>query len=451
MEEIHSTPAKPRKVGGFALKWSTGAISITSAAVYLTYIQYFCTNVVKMDTVLVGILIMASKIFDGITDVLVGFIVDKTHSKLGKGRPYNLSIVAVWGFMIALFSMPDMSQTWKAVYVVTGFTLITSVFSTLFLGSESVYLRRSTDDAQARTKILAISGAVGSLFIISLSIALPILVGLAQDTVRGWSIITTCLGIPLIAIGLIRFFTIKEKPDTVEEEKIARDTTVRESVSMLFRNKYIFLIGVVLLINSLSNNLTVMNTYYFKDIVGNINLASAVSAVALLSPLVVAFFPGLSKRLGTTGLVRIGMMCGVLSTVVRLIGKTNIPLLIVGNLLFTLSLLPMQALLNVFVIDCMQYTQYQSGKRIDGVVASVTNFCGKIGIALASGIIGVVMGKAGYDGSLAQQSASALNSIIFLYAILPGVLSLLSLLILHFYKLEKQMPKIREAIGEPPQ
>ena len=105
-------------------------------------LTYYCTDMLGMGATLVGTLLLASKIFDGVTDLFVGFIIDATHTKWGKARPYEIFIVFVWGLTVLLFSAPEMSTTGKAIFVFVLYTLINSVCATFLNGGDAVYLAR---------------------------------------------------------------------------------------------------------------------------------------------------------------------------------------------------------------------------------------------------------------------------------------------------------------------
>ena len=73
--------------------WSGRAISIAVNVIVLMQITFYCTNILAMSPVLVGTLLMASKIFDGVTDIFAGVLIDKTKTRWGKARPYEFSIL----------------------------------------------------------------------------------------------------------------------------------------------------------------------------------------------------------------------------------------------------------------------------------------------------------------------------------------------------------------------
>lgn len=72
------------------LCWPTSTLSYAVGSVLMGYVTFYATDVMGISAVAAGMIFMISKIFDGVTDVIAGFLIDKTHTRFGKGRPYAL-------------------------------------------------------------------------------------------------------------------------------------------------------------------------------------------------------------------------------------------------------------------------------------------------------------------------------------------------------------------------
>ena len=101
-------------------------------------------------------------------------------------------------------------------------------------------------------------------------------------------------------------------------------------------------------------------------------------------------------------------------------------------------------MINTYLIDCMDYGEWKTGIRIEGLVASVVNFANKLGGSIASGLIGVVMGMAGYKGELEVQSASANAAITGLYNLLPLFLYIIFLVLAIMSPVDKVRSQMTE-------
>lgn len=100
--------------------WGSREVSETANVLLLGYMMFYCTNTLGLNAGIVGILLAVSKVIDGFTDVVVGYIVDKTHTRLGKGRPYELCIFGTWICTFLMYSCPEgLEDTIKYVWVLS--------------------------------------------------------------------------------------------------------------------------------------------------------------------------------------------------------------------------------------------------------------------------------------------------------------------------------------------
>ena len=86
--------------------------------------------------------------------------------------------------------------------------------------------------------------------------------------------------------------------------------------------------------------------------------------------------------------------------------------------------------------------------RLEGSLSAINGFATKLGAGLGAGLLGILLGLAGYDGTAAVQTASAINMVRMLYSLIPAALYILVYLAFHLYKLDKLMPEIRRTNEE---
>lgn len=204
----------------------------------------------------------------------------------------------------------------------------------------------------------------------------------------------------------------------------------------LFKNKYAFIVVGLMLLTFLVNNMNAATTYYFKYIVGNIGLQSLVSMTGMISLVGLMIFPVLSKKIGTTKILQYFTIIGLIGIIIRTIGGTSMATLLIGSLFFGLATVPISVMINTYLIDCMDYGEWKTGIRVEGLIASIANFAGKVGSAIASGLIGLIMGMAGYDGTLEVQSTSANTAIVISYNIVPLILFVIMLVLAFLYRID---------------
>ena len=118
-------------------------------------------------------------------------------------------------------------------------------------------------------------------------------------------------------------------------------------------------------------------------------------------------------------------------------------ILVIGNLLATLSILPLSYFAGLLVIDIMDYHECKTHKRVEAVFASIYGLSSKLGGGLASGLVGLIMGMSGFDGMAATQTDSALNTIVALYGWVPAILMGITAVLMFFFDLEKKLPQMK--------
>lgn len=438
-------PSDPEATGlppAFSLRFASRGISLALVIVISMQLTFYSTDVLGLDAALVGILFLAARVFDGFTDLVFGFIIDRTKTRWGKARPYELFIVPTWLLVVAVFSTPDMAPAWQAAYIFVTYVLITAVCSTFLNLSEATYLRRSLRGEVRYAKVLARQSVIIMLISAIGSMALPQLIVAWGSQPGGWTMISLVYAVPMVLIGLVRMFTVKELPD-LEEEQVVAAPRVGESVRALAKNKYIFIIGaLVLLANIIYNMGGTVGTYYFKYILGDIGLLTVVSAVGLVAPLILLLFPMAVRSIGAMNFVKIGLIAAIVGYGLVFALPRVFVAVLVGQLLGSIGVTVITMMVGYFVIECMTYGEWRTGKKVEAVTNSVTSFFSKIGSALAAGGVGLILSAVGYNGLSPTQTPAAESAIISLYSIIPAVLAAAMLVLVFFYRLDKHIGHI---------
>ena len=189
--------------------------------------------------------------------------------------------------------------------------------------------------------------------------------------------------------------------------------------------------------------------YYTKYILGNENLVGIMGAVGLI-PVFVGFalvgpmirFFGLSKT------AKVAFLIGIAASIVRVFTPYSFMSALIGGAFITFSTIPMMAVGGVLVNNTIEYGEWKYGKRIVGMTNSASGFGSKIGSGLGAAMIGWFLALGGYDGTLAVQSQTATNMILFICVYLPAILLVVMYLILRKYDLDEKYPQIVKELEE---
>lgn len=194
----------------FNLAWTSRGIAAGVNAVLMMNLTFYCTDMLGLSATVVGLFFVLSKVIDAITDLAAGVIIDKTHSKLGKARPYEVFIIFQWLFTILMFSAPNLSETGKYIWVFILYILINAVCTTMLGAADSVYMSRVFTTQKNQIGAMSFNGMFVYIISIAFNIVFPQFLSGMGQTADGWRTLVITMGIPLAIIGILRFVFCKE-------------------------------------------------------------------------------------------------------------------------------------------------------------------------------------------------------------------------------------------------
>lgn len=428
---------------GQLLLWQSRPVSMTVSVLLSTFLMIYCTDTLQMSAALVSMLLIASKFIDGITDMLAGFIVDNTKTKWGKGRPYEVFIVALWLTTWLLFSCsPDFSMFAKGAWVFTMYTLVNAVCTTFLNANNAAYTVRAFNDQDTYVKISSFGGVITMLVAIAFNVAFPMAMGTMATTAEGWSRLIGIIAVPMAAIGILRMLFIEEKYD-IDAETGAEKVRLKDVNTVLKNNKYILLIALMNVIFSFVANMGVA-VYYFTYIVKNVGLMGVIGMTQIIIVPLAFTFPKLIAKYTTGKIITIGFVISAFGFLINFFAGTNLPMLIVGSILSGGGTVPASMLSALLIIDCAEFNEWKGLPRLEGTISSIFGFAGKVGGAIGAASVGFLLEVANYTGTVATMPNEAFSMIRSLYSLIPMALYLLTAIAMNFYRLDKLMPQIRQ-------
>ena len=198
-----------------------------------SYMLYFFTNVFGLDVGIAGILLLLGRFIDALGAPIMGVLVDHTHSKYGKNRPWFLWMalpftISIW----LLFTTPALNETMKIIYAGAMYIIAELTYTALSTPITSV-LPNLTSDSNERTSansLRMVLGNVGNFFAVTFIIPLATFFGQGNDR-KGWSMAVGLYAIVAFVFIMIAFLDMREKK--IGEEKIV---TIRESLKATKQN-----------------------------------------------------------------------------------------------------------------------------------------------------------------------------------------------------------------------
>ncbi len=402
-----------------------------------SYLLFFYTDVFGITAAAAGTLFLITRIFDAVNDPLMGIIVDKTKSKHGKTRPYLLYIAVPFGILsVITFITPDLSMTGKVIYAYITYGLLGIVYTMINIpyGALMPLMSRNSKEKGELNSYRAIGRSVGAIIVASLTLPLVNYLGGGNQQ----------LGFPIVmgiysVIGIIFFWlTFKNCHERVVTPKEQKNTEIKKSLTQMFKNKYWLLVSA----NSFLwfVRMGIMNgvlIYYVKYVLEQPGMAPFYLTLLNIANLVGGFFAlsilrKYSSRNSSMLMFTIAVV--LLASLFLVEGQSMILFSIiffVANVLIgygdpaTLTMLG----------DTIDYQEWKFGTRPEGLLVSSYSFSTKFGVAIGSSLLGYALSWAGYDPSAVTEGAKTMIRTLMLS--LPIVLTVLQVIILYFYKLDK--------------
>ena len=408
------------------------------------YLMYYFTDIFGLAAGVAGTVLLAGRLWDGVNDVITGFVVDNVHSKYGKLRPYLLwfAIPTALVFWI-MFANPQLSPTMKVVYAFGTYFIYDGLFT--FAAVSGNLIMRATDESKGRVALTLFSAAGNSIT----NLALPILfypLALAMgggEFAKGFSPMVAVLAVLVAVFLLFQFFTSKERVVPVDEKVALEKVSLRESLSILFSNRPWIIAQLASFASGLALYfVTSILPYFLKYILENEGGITALMLPFAAAQILFYFIiPVITKKMGKRNALLAAVGLAILSRLLLMIAPTNMILLMVTSALLGIAI----AFTNLFapmIADTVDYGEWKRNKRLEGMTSAIGGFFIKLAMAGAAGAIGWVLQANGYDATLAAQPESAIKAIFNIIVYMPVFVFAIAAAILFFYNLDKQLPQM---------
>lgn len=411
-----------------------------------TYITFFYTDALGLNPAIIGIIVLFSRVFDGISDITMGFIMDKTKSKYGKARPWLLWLALPIAIsLVLMFLVPNIGDTGKYVYIFITYNLVTTILYTAInipYGALNSLLTRNQDERMIINTVRMTMAQIGSLMINAMT--LPIVNALGGSSNQSsWIFVSIIYGAIAFILFMLCFYKTKERVHIVTEKE-GEKLPFMQTLKICFKNdQWLVLVGVWV-VYSIGLGISMScATYYAKYVLGSENFSGYFAATS--TALVICTMPLLPlviRKIGKKKTAVCGVFVSLAAQLLMLLNPAVPSWLMfcsgirgIGNACTAGTIFAMLA-------DTIEYGQWKTGRRVEGMLYSSTTFGAKIGAGLAMAGAMMILGKAGYNGSLAVQSAQVIHVMKIMYFICPIISLCILPIVYHFYKLDKIYPQV---------
>ena len=463
----------------------------------LAYLAVFYTDTFGLTAAAAAMLFLVVRLSDGVTDIIMGMIADRTKSSWGKFRPWILwSTPFLALFMVLSFTTPDFSYTNKLIYAYVTYIGLTLAYTVNNVPYSALMGVMTTSDVE-RTSLsgFRFAGAfAGGLLVMGFLPDLVAFFGQGNDA-QGYQSTMYLFAVILTVLMLVTFFTTKERiTPKVDELSNLKSELIDLSKNLPFiilpllaatlffyyRNLYsgIFFVAVSLLIwtlikrlmNKKADNLSSTQqdmldlltnkpwlillglgfltmmfngikygviAYYFKYQVGDELMAGKYFIALLVVSIAGALCTGyLARKLGKPNLFIISLLCsGILTAGFYWVPPGNLQAIFILGCSAEFFAAMMPTLFFTMLGDSADYSEWKNGRRATGLIYSAGTFVQKTGGGFAGALVLVVLASYGYDGMDKSSIEGALPGMQLLMSWIPASFAFASAALMLFYPL----------------
>lgn len=430
-------------------------------AVLATYLNVYYTDVLKLTSVWGGVFLavfpVVSKVIDAVTNVVMGYIIDRTKTTQGKARPWLLlsaPLLMITG--ILLFTVPESNQTVQVVWVMLSYNLFYSFAYTIFNMSHNLMVPLSTRNTEQRGS-LSVFNQIATIMMSGILVALifpMVIMPMLGVHKSKWIITMSVLSIIALPLTLLEYYFTKERVTLEDIDKPTEKVPYKKLLTAIFTDKFMVLILVYFLIYTVGSQFKNLGlVYYCNYVLGTYNDGMTQTLISVIGgvPLGIGIFAvwPLAKKFGKRNLTMAGFVLYAVGSAICWIAPANMVVVLIGQFIKNIGGLPCCYVFMALFADILDHIEWKHNFRVDGVAMSVYNIIAVSSVGIVTGVFNMLLAKAGYvapsliDGVTvaAEQSESVKNVITFSFVGLETFTAIALVVILAFIGVEKVIAK----------
>lgn len=426
-------------------------------AVLATYLNVYYTDVLKLTNLWGGAFLVVfpivSKIVDAITNVVMGYIIDRTHTAQGKARPWLLlsaPLLAVTG--ILLFTVPQGSETVQVIWVMVSYNLFYSFAYTIYNMSHGLMVPLSTRDTTQRGG-LSVFNQITTIMMSGILVALvfPMVVMPIIGVDKGkWITLMSILSILALPMTLLEYYFTRERVTEEVQKSGEAEISFGKQLKAILSDKYMLLIYAYFLISTAGTSIKNISLVYFCNyVLGTYNDGVTQTMISVIGgiPMGIGIFAvwPLAKRFGKRNVTIAGCLLITVGSAICWLFPTNMAIMLVGQFIKNMGGLPGSYVFMALFADVLDHMEWKTRFRSDGLAMSLYNIIAVALVGICTGIFNGLIAQAGYvapeivDGVTvaAQQSQAVQSAITFGFVGLETITGLVMAVILLALNVEK--------------
>lgn len=434
-----------------------GAQGMSTSMMSSSYVNYFLTNILRLNTNTVGNIRLFAGAWDAINDPLLGVMVDKTRTKHGKMRPYIKFAPFVSAFFTMLFfsaySWPASMRLVVAIIAYVGWDMAYTAVD-VPMGALAFSITPSRIE---RTKLFGYSSIVRAIIsaipagFVAIALMIP---SFQENTAPAYLIAATMSAVGMIVLTRFTFHNTTERAQYSEDAP-----SLKECFYLLIKNRPLFMLFLSNIFYLLCTVPSGMSMYFAIDLMGSGSYVLPLQIASAPAPFLAGLLlPKIVEKLGAKAdFKKIYTWCCLLAGAIHVVfflscrsGLLNkepgtaasLPVVIMVVAFTALSLIPLEfknLCVKEMEAETVDYVEWKTGQRAEGVMLSIMSFTGKITNSFSSSIALYILAWAGYkthETAIAvAQTPLAQSALFSLYTIVPLAGYLLMLVPIIFYNI----------------
>jgi len=425
---------------GFSLGDMAGNFVYQSVVLLLAF---YYTDVYGLDAATVTSIFLFVRIFDAITDPLMGALVDRTQTKWGKYRPYILWLAIPYAVAsVLVFTVPNFGELGNTIYAYATYAILMMLFTAInipYFSLGSVI----TCDPEERVSLNSyrfVAATAGGLIITACVIPLAGILG-GEDKATGYSQAMMVMAFISVILFFICFASTKErvKPQNQGRKNIKGD------IAQVLANGQWRLLAIAILIlvtaQTIKGTMAAFYINYYVDDAATL-LALFLSVWMVGGMLGSAFAKPLTSIFCKKKLwVSICVISALLSALTFLIGSSNLVMIMIMQFFVGFFNQMMAPLIFSTMADVTDYGELKNNNRLDGLISSLTIFSLKIGLAIGGAVATYMLAVYGYQSGGVAQEKSTIEGVLTIFTILPAIGFVLTAIVISSMKLSSEVVK----------
>ena len=403
----------------------------------MTFLLFFYTEVYGLSAAVAGGVFLVARVVDAVTDPAMGIIADRTRSRWGKFRPYLLFGPLPLGLItVATFTVPGFGEFGKAVWAYATYVLFGIVYTAVTIPYAAM-TAVLTDDHQERTLLSTLR--IGCAFAggYAVLVGMNPMVEWLGGGAGGFQSAMILFAVVATALLWVTFAGTEER---IAPVRPSHRLPLADSARALTTNWPLVVVVLLFTLGMLA--FTVRQTaapYYFKYNMGREDLLALYFGVTMpVMFLGLIAVPWLSRHFGKAGGIRIGAIVAMIGAGgFYLTPPDEVVMVFVWGSVLAIGGAPIAVLGWAMIPDTVEYAEWRTGVRVDGLILSTASFFQKIAKAVGGAGVAGALAFFGFVAH-AEQSGATLNAILWAMSVAPLIVQVLLVVVSFAYRLDEQ-------------